>query len=232
VVKAVSASEVPVQIGFQRRFDAGYRAARAAVQDGSIGWTHTIVAHTHDAFPPPAGYLPTSGGLFRDCSVHDFDILRFVTGREVVTAYAVGGNRGAAFFAEAGDVDSAGALLVMDDGTTVLVSATRYNGRGHDIRFEALGSEDSIVVGLDQRTPLRSMQPGITFPEGMPYIDFMDRFLDAYRAELSMFTRVAAGEVPSPCTAADALEAFRIAEACERSRTEQRVVELSEVAAT
>ena len=83
-------------IGFQRRFDAGFRAARDAVASGSLGWIHTIRANTSDAAPPPASYIPTSGGFFRDCSIHDFDAVRFVTGREVVSVYAVGENRGEA----------------------------------------------------------------------------------------------------------------------------------------
>jgi len=91
---------VPVHIGFQRRFDAGFRAARDAVTSGSLGWVHTIRSNTNDAAPPRASYLPTSGGFFRDCSIHDFDAVRFVTGREVVSVYAVGENRGEDFFAE------------------------------------------------------------------------------------------------------------------------------------
>ena len=79
---------------------AGYRRAAEAVRSGELGWIHTIRANTGDAFPPPAEYLPTSGGFFRDCNVHDFDIIRFVTGHEVVSAYAVGANRGEKIFAE------------------------------------------------------------------------------------------------------------------------------------
>jgi myo-inositol 2-dehydrogenase/D-chiro-inositol 1-dehydrogenase len=82
-----------VQIGYNRRFDPGFVAARAAVASGELGWLHTIRSTTMDPAPPPAGYLAGSGGIFRDCSVHDFDIIRFVTGREVVEAYATGSVR-------------------------------------------------------------------------------------------------------------------------------------------
>ena len=85
---------VPVQIGFQRRFDPGYQAARAAARSGSLGWLHTIRSTTLDPAPPPAGYIPGSGGIFRDCAVHDFDSIRWVTGREVTSVYATGANRG------------------------------------------------------------------------------------------------------------------------------------------
>src|SRR5260370_23729317 len=93
VIKSVSGSAVPVQIGFQRRFDAGFRAAREAARSGSLGWLHTIRSTTFDAAPPAAGYIPGSGGIFRDCAVHDFDAIRWVSGREVVQVYATGANQ-------------------------------------------------------------------------------------------------------------------------------------------
>jgi myo-inositol 2-dehydrogenase/D-chiro-inositol 1-dehydrogenase len=229
VLEKLVGSDVPVHIGFQRRFDAGYVAARAAVVSGELGWIHTLRAGTLDPAPPPADYIKSSGGFFRDCSVHDFDILRWVTGREVVEVYAVGANRGAAFFAEYGDVDAASALLTYDDDSFAHVAGTRYNARGYDVRLEVLGSEDSVSVGLDDRLPLRSVEPGVTFPAGEPYPMFMDRFLPAYVAELTAFTEVAAGRLASPCTVADALETFYVAEACERSRREHRPVLIAEV---
>ncbi|MFC9690871.1 Gfo/Idh/MocA family oxidoreductase [Kribbella sp. NPDC056951] len=227
VVELVEAGGVPVHIGFQRRFDAGYQAARAAVESGELGFVHHIRANTNDAFPPHREYIPQSGGFFRDCSVHDFDIIRYVTGREVVSVYATGANRGEAFFGEAGDVDSAAALLTLDDGTFAIVSGTRYNAAGHDVRMELQGSLGSIAVGLDEHTALRSAEPGVNFPPGPPHLTFMDRFQPAYVAELTAFTEVAAGTRDVPCTVRDALAAFRIADACELSRHENRVVTVS-----
>jgi len=226
VVELVEASSVPVHIGFQRRFDAGYQAARAAVASGELGFVHHIRANTNDAFPPHREYIPQSGGFFRDCTVHDFDIIRYVTGREVVSVYATGANRGETFFGEYGDVDSAAALLTLDDSTFVAVSGTRYNGAGHDVRMELHGSLGSIAVGLDSHTALRSAEPGVGFPEGPPHMTFMDRFQPAYVAELTAFTEVVAGTRAVPCTVRDALAAFRIADACELSRHENRIVTL------
>ena len=226
VLALVEAATVPVHIGFQRRFDAGYQAARAAVETGELGFVHHIRANTNDAFPPHREYIPQSGGFFRDCTVHDFDIIRYVTGREVVSVYATGANRGEAFFGEYGDVDSAAALLTLDDGTFVAVSGTRYNGAGHDVRMELHGSLGSIAVGLDSHTALRSAESGVSFPEGPPHMTFMDRFQPAYVAELTAFTEVVAGTREVPCTVRDALAAFRIADACELSRHENRIVTL------
>jgi myo-inositol 2-dehydrogenase/D-chiro-inositol 1-dehydrogenase len=226
VLALVEASTVPVQIGFQRRFDAGYQAARAAVRSGELGFVHHIRANTNDAVPPHHEYIPQSGGFFRDCTVHDFDIIRYVTGREVVSVYAAGANRGESFFGEYGDVDSAAALLTLDDGTFVAVSGTRYNGAGHDVRMELHGSLGSIAVGLDSHTALRSAEPGVAFPDGKPHLTFMDRFQPAYVAELTAFTEVVAGIREVPCTVRDALAAFRIADACELSRHENRIITL------
>ncbi|MFJ2735254.1 MULTISPECIES: Gfo/Idh/MocA family oxidoreductase [unclassified Streptomyces] len=229
VLKAVQDGDVPVQIGYNRRFDAGFAAARAAVRSGELGKLHTVRSTTLDPAPPPAAYIASSGGIFRDCSVHDFDIIRWVTGREVTEVYAVGGNRGADFIREAGDADTTGAVLTLDDGTIAVVSNSRHNARGYDVRMELHGFEDSIAVGLDDKLPVRSVEPGVTFPAGTPHDFFMDRFTAAYRAELTAFTEVVAGRLPSPCTVADALEAGWIAEACTLSLHEHRPVRVEEV---
>ncbi|MFF4508184.1 Gfo/Idh/MocA family oxidoreductase [Streptomyces sp. NPDC001401] len=229
VLKAVEGTDVPIQIGYNRRFDAGFVAARAAVQAGELGKLHTVRSTTLDPAPPPAGYIAASGGIFRDCSVHDFDIIRWVTGREVVEVYAVGGNRGAEYIKEAGDADTTGAILTLDDGTIAVVSNSRHNARGYDVRMEIHGFTDSIAVGLEDKLPLRSVEPGVTFPAGTPHDFFMDRFTEAYRAELTAFTEVVAGTRPSPCTVADALEAGWIADACTLSLHEHRPVTIAEV---
>jgi myo-inositol 2-dehydrogenase/D-chiro-inositol 1-dehydrogenase len=229
VQRLVDDAGVSVQVGYPRRFDAGFIAARAAVASGELGWLHTVRSTTLDPAPPPAAYIAASGGIFRDCSVHDFDAIRWVTGQEVVEVYATGSNQGEDFFAEVGDADTAAALLTLADGTLAVVSNTRYNPRGYDVRLEVHGSADSIAVGLDNRMPLRSVEPGVTFPAGVPHSFFMDRFADAFRAELAAFTEVVAGRRSSPCTVADALEAGWIAEAATLSLHEHRPVAMAEV---
>ncbi|WP_042391757.1 Gfo/Idh/MocA family protein [Streptacidiphilus carbonis] len=229
VARAVRDSGVEIQIGYNRRFDAGFAAARAAVVSGELGPLHTVRSTTLDPEPPPPAYVAVSGGIFRDCSVHDFDIIRWVTGREVTEVYATGGNRGADHIAAAGDADTTAAILTLDDGTLAVVSNSRHNARGYDVRMELHGFHDSIAVGLEDRLPLRSVEPGTTFPAGKPRSSFMDRFTAAYRAELAAFTEVVAGRRPSPCTVADALEAGWIAEACTLSLHRHRTVQIGEV---
>ncbi|HEV7625394.1 MAG TPA: Gfo/Idh/MocA family oxidoreductase [Streptomyces sp.] len=218
-----------LQIGFMRRFDAGYAAARTAVQSGSLGRLHTVRAITSDPAPPPAAYLPLSGGLYRDCLVHDFDVLRWVTGREVVTVYAAGSDAGPEMFREADDVDTAAALLTLDDGTLCTATATRVNGAGYDVRMELAGEKDQLAVGLDARTPLTSLEPTAEPSQGTPWPGFLERFAPAYEAELATFVRAVRGEAPNPCDGYEALAALRIAEACERSRREGRPVAMTEL---
>ncbi len=232
LAELAAGSEVPIHIGFQRRLDAGYRRAREAVASGELGFVHTIRANTHDQDAPPAAFIATSGGIFRDCSVHDVDAVRFVTGREVARVYATGANKGEPYIREAGDVDTGAALLTLEDDTLVLMSTTRHNGGGHDVRMEVMGERGTIAVGLDDSLAARSAEPGVDFPHGPQKWSFMERFQPAYEAELAAFLEVAAGTRPSPCTVADALEAFRVAEACEVSRHEGRPVDLAEIPTT
>ncbi|WP_256107419.1 Gfo/Idh/MocA family oxidoreductase [Streptomyces sp. ODS05-4] len=225
-LREVERRGVPLQIGFQRRFDAGYTAAREAVRSGALGFLHTVRAVTADPAPPPAGYLPASGGLFRDCAVHDFDAVRWVTGREIREVRAFGANRGADFFAEAGDVDTAIAALTLDDGALVTCHATRYNGAGYDVRMELAGSRDQLVAGLGPRTPATSADPDSPGAPADPWPDFLTRFQPAYVAEMAAFTDVVRGIRPSPCTGRDALEALLVAEACELSRRTGETVDV------
>ncbi|MGW1891435.1 Gfo/Idh/MocA family protein [Streptomyces sp. NPDC002004] len=228
-LREVDAAGTILQLGFQRRFDAGYSAARDAVRSGSLGRLHTVRAITSDPAPPPAAYLPLSGGLYRDCLVHDFDILRWVTGREVSEVYATGSDAGPAMFREAGDVDTAAVVLTLDDGTLATATATRCNGAGYDVRMELAGELDQVVVGLDDRTPIASTEPGGPPAADKPWTGFLERFAPAYEAELRAFVDVLGGERDNPCDGREALHALRIAEACELSRRERRPVRLEEI---
>lgn len=228
LVDLVDRTGVAVQVGFQRRFDAGFAEARRLVASGELGTVYAIRLMAHDAAPPHESYIPTSGGIFRDSSIHDFDALRFVTGLEVEEVFAVGAVRGFEMFARYGDHDSVGAILRLTDGTIATLSQTRHNPRGYDIRMEVVGSEDAVSVGLGPRTPTRSLEPG--GPDFGPGWDsFLTRFEAAYRAELTAFVRVATGELGSPCTPADGYEAMRIAVAASTSLADGRLVRLAEI---
>ena len=135
-----------------------------AVASGALGNLLVVRLATHDPAPPPEAYIASSGGIFRDLHIHDFDAVRFVTGQEVVDVYADGAVQETAWFAEHGDVDVAVAVLRMSGGTLAILSGTRHDPLGYDVRLEAFGTADSIAVGLDARTPLRSVEPGVAAP--------------------------------------------------------------------
>ncbi len=229
VAGIIAKSGVPVQVGYQRRFDAAFAAAKAAVDTGSLGWLHTVRSTTMDPAPPPFEYLAGSGGIFRDCSVHDFDVLCWVTGQRAIEVYATGSVQGDPRFVEIGDVDTAAAIITFDGGTVGVASAARYNGRGYDCRLEVHGSDDSVVAGWDQGAPMRNTDPRNDFPAGPPHRFFMDRFADAFRAELAAFVDMTMGRATPACTVADAVEVAWIAEAATVSLQRRQPVSIEEV---
>lgn len=228
VIEHVRRAGIFVQIGFQRRFDAGYRAARDAVQSGALGDVHVVRLATHDPAPPPEPYVATSGGIWRDLAIHDFDIGAWVVGRRVTEVFADGEANGP-LFARHDDVDAACALLRFEGGILGLVSATRNDPRGYDVRMELFGLRDSVAVGWDDRTPLRSLEPGVQPPAKRGYQDFLERFEPAYRAELQGFLEAVRDGAESPSTVADARQALAVALAAGRSHREHRPVQVGEV---
>src|ERR687893_2672488 len=181
IVEKVEAAGAVLQIGFQRRFDPGYVEAKRLVDEGALGTLYSVRLATHDPEPPHEAYIPASGGIFRDLHIHDFDILRWLTGGEVEEVYATGSVRNFEFFAEHGDVDTSAALIRMKDGVVAVLTGGRHDPLGYDVRAEIFGSRDSVAVGMDRRTPLRSVEPGIPLSEKDAYPNFQERFLDAYR---------------------------------------------------
>jgi myo-inositol 2-dehydrogenase/D-chiro-inositol 1-dehydrogenase len=225
----VSRAGILVQIGFQRRFDAGYRAARDAVATGGLGNLLAVRTATHDSVPPTERYIASSGGIFRDLQIHDFDAVRFVTGEEIVEVYADGAVRETPWFAQHGDVDTAVAVVRLSGGALGILSGSRHDPLGYDVRLEVLGSADSIVVGADAQSPLRSVEPGADRPARAPYANFLERFEPAYRAELAAFVDTVREGGESACTLEEARAALRVAVAADRSRAERRPVSIEEV---
>jgi len=228
VMDEVERAGILVQVGFQRRFDDGYRAAHDAVRTGALGKLLVLRAATHDPAPPPEAYIATSGGIFRDLQIHDIDAIRFVTGEDVVEVYADGAVRETGWFARYDDVDAAVAVLRMSGGSLAILSGTRRDPLGYDVRLEVFGTADSIAVGADERSPLRSVEPGVA-PRAGGYRDFVDRFGPAYRGELAAFLEAVRRDGDSPCSLEDARAALAVAVAADRSRAERRPVSIEEV---
>src|SRR3989475_5830475 len=228
VRESVERAGIVVQVGFQRRFDAGYEAAREAVVGGDVGKILVMRAATHDPVPPPAKYIAASGGIFSDLHIHDFDAVRFVSGQEITQVYADGAALDASWADELEDVDVATAVLHLSGGGLAILSGTRRDPLGYDVRLEIFGTGDSIVVGDDGRSPIRSVERGSPPREGPAYRDFWDRFEPAYRIELAAFVETVRAGTPSPCPLAEARAALAVALAAERSRLERRPVTIEE----
>ena len=229
VRETVDHAGIVVQVGFQRRFDAGYRAAREAVATGAVGKILVMRAATHDPVPPAAEYIAASGGIFCDLHIHDFDAVRFVSGEEVTQVYADGAGLDAPWVRELDDVDVAAAILHLSGGGLVIVSGTRRDPLGYDVRLEVFGTGDSIVVGQDAHSPIRSVEPDAEPQRSSAYRDFWDRFEPAYRNELAAFVETVRTGAPTPCTLEEARSALAIALAAELSRAERRSVSIEEV---
>lgn len=231
IVERVENAGETLQIGFQRRFDRGYSEARRVVESGEIGTLFSVRLATHDPDPPHEEYIAHAGGIFRDLHIHDFDSLRWVSRREAATVYAVGTVREYRWFEKYGDFDTAAAMIQMEDGVLAVLTGGRRDPYGYDVRAELFGSNDSVAVGLDPATPIRSLEPGAEQLFHDPrHANFQERFEDAYRAELGHFLDLARGRADNPCTARDALQALRIAVAADRSAAEGRPVAMTEIA--
>ena len=230
LVREVEAAGLPVQVGFMRRFDPALRELRGLIVGGGLGRVHTLHVASHDHEPPPEEYVARSGGMFRDQLIHDFDMIRWVTGAEVRSVYAAGAVRAIDFAERYGDVDTCALVLELEGGAYVLLAGTREDGRGEDVRIEAVGSRESAAAGINARTPLRLLDPIGVASGYTPYESAFDRFAAGYTAEIEHFLEVAAGRAESGCTPRDALGTLLVAEAAERSRAAGAPVEVRRAA--
>ena len=219
----------PVHVGFQRRFDNGYRNVKAAVHSGELGSSTpsgptrtTRRRRTRHTSPPRVGSSATATSTTSTSSGVS-PAARWPASTPLVPTRARRSSVMPAMWTPAQPI------LTLDDDTLVLVTSTRYNGAGHDVRMEVQGEKGAVAVGLDDSLAFRSAEEGVEFPAGPPKMSFMERFLAAYRAELTAFCEVAAGRRPPPAPSTTHSQAFRVAEACELSRRERRPVDLSEI---
>jgi myo-inositol 2-dehydrogenase/D-chiro-inositol 1-dehydrogenase len=228
VVELSERSGAPVQLGFMRRFDPGYAAAKARIEAGELGRLEQFRALSRDTYPPPVEFLHHAGGIFLDMAVHDLDLARFLVG-EVAEVSAWAAVLAEPRFAEANDFDTALAVLHFENGAMGVVETARHSPWGYDIRTEVAGAAGKVVVEDVQRTHA-TYSHDFGF-HGDHFESFPDRFEAAFRLEMEAFIEaVRAGRRPTPGPH-DALETLRLAIACTRSRAEGRPVKLSEVTA-
>jgi myo-inositol 2-dehydrogenase/D-chiro-inositol 1-dehydrogenase len=219
-------ADIPVQLGFMRRFDPGYLRAKALIDAGELGRIEQFRAYSRDTYPPPLEFLLTCGGSFLDMAVHDLDLARFLVG-EVEEVHAWASVLFDERFAQADDWDTSVAMLRFRNGALGVVETARHSAWGYDIRTEVAGATGKVVVDGGQKTPATHLRRFAA--EGDLYESFPDRFEVAYRRELEVFFEdLAAGRTPAPGPD-DALETLRLAVATTRSWREGRPIRLDEV---
>lgn len=216
-----------VLVGFNRRFDPSFREAKERVAAGDIGRLEQLTIVSRDPAPAPREYLAESGGIFRDMTIHDFDLARFFLG-EVVEVYATGANVVADYIAELGDIDSAVVVLRAAGGALCHITNSRRSVLGYDQRLEAFGSAGMLSVGNQHPTSVRVSNATYT-DAAREYLNFIfDRYTPAYRAELGhLITAMEQGTQPSPGFA-DGREALALADAAYESLRTGRTVQLSQ----
>ena len=183
---AIAESDVPIQIGFNRRFDPSHAAVQQAVASGEVGELHLVKITSRDPEPPPIDYVKVSGGMFNDMTIHDFDMARFVTGSDIVEVYAKGAVRVDPAIGEAGDIDTAMLILTHENGTLTYIDNSRQAVYGYDQRVEAFGS-GGMVASENPRSHFTQLHSSDgTRLEPVPYF-FIERYSESYVNEWKAF---------------------------------------------
>jgi len=225
---AIVKSGMFMQMGFMRRFDAGYAAAKRHIDEGRIGMPLVFKSTSRDPFRPSLEYADpkSSGGMLLDMGIHDFDLARWFMG-EVRTVSTIGATIAYPELATVGDIDNAVASLVFASGKLGVVDLTRSGIYGYDISTEILGLGGTGRIGYLRETPVTIMTKNSVAHDTVPY--FMERFRDAYTAQLQNFAQNVLHERPAPITIDDGLEALRIGVAATRARETGRSVTVADV---
>ena len=223
---AVAQAAVPLLIGFNRRFDPSFAALKAALDAGRIGKLENLSIISRDPEPPPAGYVARSGGFFRDMTIHDFDMARWLMGAEPVRLYARGSVLVDPAIGEVGDIDSAVVVLETAVGVFCQIVNSRRASFGYDQRIEAFGEKGLLLAG--NREP-RSLQQwdadGLTSEK--PHYFFLERYAEAFQAEMTHFLSFVAGQEKTlRVSAHDGLRALELAEAANQSLNSGQAVAL------
>src|SRR5919198_6266205 len=220
---AAHAAGIAFQVGFQRRFDPDHAAAAARVAAGELGDVYLFRSSLRDMRPPPIDYIRGSGGFFVDVTIHDLDAARWLVGEiEEVTAFGAALSDPA--FAAADDVDHALVALRFASGALGVIDESRVAGYGYEPSTEVVGSQATVRIGDHRRFNTVWLTPGTAAVDWVH--DFTERYRDAYALELEHFAAAIRDGRPPAVTGEDALAAFVLARACERSFREGRTIRL------
>jgi len=219
---------VQLMVAFNRRFDPNFFKVRELVKAGKVGEPHLLRITSRDPAPPPESYVRSSGGLFMDMTIHDFDMARYLMGSEVTEVYARAAVLVDPMFERAGDWDTAMITLSFASGAIGAIDNSRKAVYGYDQRVEVFGSEGMVTVR--NNTPDNHIHFDRTGVHcSLPLHFFMERYTESYLREMQAFVEAVLAGQPAPVTGSDGLAAVQIALAAARSVRENRPVKLSEV---
>ena len=217
-----------LMVGFQRRFDPDFLALKRAIDDGRVGEVEMVTIISRDPEPPPYDFIVRSGGIFRDMTIHDFDVARWLLGEEVKMVQAAASVLVDPKIGELGDFDSVNVILTTASGRHCTITNTRRTTFGYDQRIEVHGSTGTVSVENHRESRIElANRDGYLRPPLLGF--FMTRYAPAYAAELESFVEALASGAPPPVTGHDGLMALAIAEAAIRSVADGRAVEVAEV---
>ncbi len=223
---AVATAGVRLQIGFQRRFDPSYIKAKTMIDEGVLGRIEYIRDAMRDPVPASREYLASCGGMFRDLTIHNFDNVRWLMGDAVEEVFTMGSALVDPMFVELNDVDTSVVSVRFANGSLASIESGRRSGFGYDVRTEIFGSEGALMVGYTRETAvLHYSQAGVQ-SDHVQW--FLDRFADAYTAELEAFIDAIVNDTPVAVSSEDGRAALAMAYAAERSLHEHRAVRLQE----
>ena len=228
VMTVVAGSKCKYQVGFNRRFDHNFRAAKEAVANGKIGTQHIIKITSRDPEAPPISYVKVSGGMFLDMTIHDFDMVRYLSSSEVEEVYAVGGVLVDEAIGEAGDIDTAIITMKLKNGAMAVIDNCRRATYGYDQRAEVFGSKGSVAIGNDSSsTAVISSESGVVAEKPLHF--FLERYMQAYGAEIREFVEAIVNDTAVPVNVIDGLEPVIIGLAAKKSLSENRPVKTAEI---
>lgn len=228
VINALENSSVKYQVGFNRRFDHDFKAVRSAVEAGKIGDPHIIKITSRDPNPPSPEYVKVSGGIFLDMTIHDFDMVRFLSGSEVTEVYAAGNVLVDKEIGKAGDIDTAIITMKLANGALAVIDNSRKAAYGYDQRAEVFGSKGCVSIANDtQSSAVISTDGGVTGEK--PLYFFLERYMQAYAKEIMEFAQAVENDGDVPVNADDGLKAVLIGCAAKKSLKESRPVKISEI---
>ncbi|HYD85771.1 MAG TPA: inositol 2-dehydrogenase [Opitutus sp.] len=224
-LKVVNQTRVPMFVGFNRRFDPSFRALRERIGKGEIGSVEQVIVSSRDPGLPPISYLKVSGGQFRDMTIHDFDMARWLLGEEPVEVFAYGSCLVDRAVGKIGDTDSAMVLLRTASGRLAHINNSRRATYGYDQRIEVHGSKGRLIAGNHQPTTVQ-LADERAVSEDKPLYFFLERYAEAYRAELIAFVDAVREGKPMAVTANDGRQAIVLAEAAVKSLRTNRPVKV------